>query len=86
MNKPFNDYIDHRICGVFLPALINGDYTGLNRHEAAEFDSWLETNHIVDSVYDVQGEESEFAVCDVCDLHGDVYLVRQHFHNSTIPA
>jgi hypothetical protein len=84
--KPFNDYYEHQICGVFLPALINGDYSGLNRNEAIEFDIWLENNHVVGSVYDVEGESSNFAVCDVCDLQGDVYLVKQHFYNDNITA
>jgi hypothetical protein len=84
--KPFNDYYEHQICGVFLPALINGDYSGLNRNEAIEFDIWLENNHVVGSVYDVEGESSNFEVCDVCDLQGDVYLVKQHFYNDNITA
>jgi hypothetical protein len=84
--KPFNDYYEHRICGHYLSALINGDYSGLDKIEEREFDAWLEKNHIVGSVYDVVGDEGNFELCEVSDLMGDVYLVKQHFHNPEVTA
>ena len=37
-----NDYYDFAIAGHFLPALINGDYTGLDDTEAKQLDQFVD--------------------------------------------
>jgi len=86
MNKSFNDYYEHRICGHYVSALINGDYSGLGSAEIRDFDNWFNTVHIVGSVYDVHSDESEFALCEVSELHGEVEVIRQYFNNAEVTA
>ena len=71
------DYIDHKICGHFLSALINADLSGLEDLEADQFNQWYDSIHIPYSHYDVISQEGEFSHCDICELMADVYIVRQ---------
>jgi len=73
------DYIEHKICGHYLSAIINDDYTGLDDEEEQLLNQWLDNNFIMYSHFDVISEEGRFAFCDVCELMGDVYLVCQYF-------
>jgi hypothetical protein len=73
------DYIDHKICGHFLSALINGDYTGLNDAEEKLFFDWMDHVHKLNAHFDVISDEGEFSHCEIVDLMGDVYIVRQFF-------
>ena len=73
------DYIEHTICGHFIPALINSDPSGLSDSEFRQFERWCRFTHIPESHFHVIDDEGQFALCDVCDLMGDVYTVRQYF-------
>jgi len=61
--KPFNDYFEYRIAGNFLPALINGDLSGLDDDEVNQFDQWIAStqNNAQSYLFNVVDEESSFA-------------------------
>jgi len=73
------DYTEHKICGHFISVLINDDPTGLSDEDLEQFELWYDITHTPSSHYEVMGEEGHFAFCEVCDLMGDVYTVRQYF-------
>ena len=73
----FNYYI-YDLASHYLPALINGDYTGLTDWEEAELNAWVDSLP-VSGHFDVISEESDFCVCDICGLHADCYEVRLYF-------
>jgi hypothetical protein len=53
----------------FLPALINGDYSGLEDHEIIAIDRWSE--EYFGAIYDTEGDEY-FGRCEVTGLRGTV--------------
>lgn len=66
-------------CDHFLPALINGDYSGLEADEERSlrrFEKSLIEQHGGSLNYVVNDEEPEFAHCDVTGLMGNVVTVR----------
>ena len=73
----FNYYI-YDLASHYLPALINGDYTGLTDWEEAELNAWVDSLP-VSGHFDVISEESDFKQCDICELHADCYEVRLYF-------
>lgn len=88
MNKPFNDYYEYTIGEEYLLPLINGDYSGLEDHEIKLFELWYADtqNNAKSGLFEVIGEESNFAVCEVCDLFSETVIIRQHFHNKEVTA
>ena len=72
-------YIDTiLIAGHYLPALINGDYSGLSDTDETDLDTWFEEYKEPGSTYifDSSDEESEFARDCVTGLHADCYTVK----------
>lgn len=88
MSTQFNDYFEYTIAGEYLPALINGDYSGLEDHEIKLFDSWYASTqeNTPSGLFEVVGEESNFDTCEVCGLFSDTVTVRQYFHNAEVTA
>ena len=80
-----NDYYDFAIAGHFLPALINGDYTGLDNNEAKQLDEFLDQINL-SGTFDVLPTGTNFAICDVCNMYSEVHDVRLYFHNDKLPA
>jgi hypothetical protein len=77
------DTITFTIGQHFLSALINGDWTGLDEGDAAQFESWFETASddytgsdgnvwaFAHAAY-VDGSDNEFGLCEVTGLRGAV--------------
>ena len=70
----FEQY-EYSICGAYLPAIINGDYSGLDDDEEKTLNSFL---HYVFEAHgaghwSVDSEESSFQECEVSDLMADCY-------------
>ena len=72
------DYYAYHLASHYLPALINGDYTGLTDWEEAELKAWVDSLP-VSGHFEVISEESDFKQCDICELHADCYEVRLYF-------
>ncbi len=81
-----NDYYDFAIAGHFLPALINGDYTGLDDNEAKQIDQFVDQWQHLSGTFDVLPTGTNFATCDVCDMYSEIHDVRLYFHNDKLPA
>ena len=74
------DHFEIYIGDHFLPALINGDYTGLDEDEIGLLDHWIESNNseILNDypygchlIYDIQDYEPSLADCDIIGLYAD---------------
>lgn len=74
----------------FLPALVNGDYSGLADDEVHIFDNWVAyaTEEWTDGNEQVwvyaheavlDGTEDEFGRCEITNMRGSVQIVRLHF-------
>lgn len=74
----------------FIPALVNGDYSGLADDEVRIFNNWLDyameswfdANHqewvyATDEVLD--GTEGEFGRCELTNMRGSTATVRLYF-------
>lgn len=74
--------ITYRIGTHFLPALVNGDWSGLSDEEAETFERWFEAasaewtdsddNKWVYAHESVSDNQEEFARCEVTGLMGNV--------------
>lgn len=80
-----NDYYDFSIAGHFLPALINGDYTGLDDNEAKQLDQFVDQWQHLSGTFDVLPTGTDFKTCDVCSQYAEVHDVRLYFHNDKLP-
>ena len=72
------DHYTYHLASHYLPALINGDYTGLTDWEEAELNAWVDSLR-VSGHFEVISEESDFKQCDISELHADCYEVRLYF-------
>ena len=83
-----NDYYDFNISGHFLPAIINGDYSGLNDFEVNLLDDFLNKYSKLDNatwdVDSIESQDSRFIDCDITELFSDCYNVKLHFTNESI--
>ena len=84
----------HTIAQHYLPALVNGDFTGMDEDDIALFKSWLEWatqpwKDTGDNLWVfaheavVDDSENEFAHCEVSDLHAATADVLLHFRPFT---
>jgi hypothetical protein len=80
-----NDYYDFSIAGHFLPALINGDYTGLDDTEAKQLDQFVDQWQHLSGTFDVLPTGTDFKTCDVCSQYAEVHDVRLYFYNDKLP-
>lgn len=84
MNR-LNDYYELTLAGHWLPALINGDETGLTDDESADLDAFMRDYYALeDMTVDIVDDESQFAVDAVSGLHADCYTVRIYFTNHAL--
>lgn len=68
------DTIEYTVCQHFLPAIVNGDESGLEQEDCDALAAWLEAEDL-----DLQyghfstdsDEEASFATCDITGLQGD---------------
>lgn len=73
------DITEYTICQHFLPALINGDESGLEQEDVDALAAWMAREEFDLRVghFDTDSdEESSFALCDVTGLRGDTVTLR----------
>ena len=79
----FNDYYDFNIAQQFLPAIINGDYSGLNDFEVNLLDDFINKYSKLDNatwdIDPIENQSSHFINCDITELFSDCYNVKLHF-------
>lgn len=74
----------YAVLDFFIPALINGDYSGMSEDEVFEIESWLEC--VTDSFKDDDGqkwifdhigdcESAGFEICKVTGGIGDCHMI-----------
>ena len=73
------DNMDYTIGSHFAGALINGDYSGLEDDEERALDAWLDAHQERGGHWDIVGDNTEFARCEVTDFMGDCVTVRQYY-------
>lgn len=76
------DHIEARICTHYLPALINGDLSGLTDEEAADleaFEKYVRDDRPVGYWDCDSDDEGDFGRDEVTGLMGTVCTVRYHF-------
>ena len=71
--------MDYTIGSHFAGALINGDYSGLEDDEERALDAWLDAHQERGGHWDIVGDNTEFARCEVTDFMGDCVTVRQYY-------
>ena len=88
-----NDYYKYTIATHFLSALINSDCSGLTDEDERQLNVFLDNlpDDAVNSThsswdYGAPFEGTDFARCDVCDLHADCMTVKLWFHNANIES
>lgn len=85
-----NDYYKYTVATHFLSAIINSDCSGLTDEDERQLDAFLD-NLPHDAVngswdYGAPFAGTEFARCDICDLHAECMTVKLWFHNATIES
>jgi hypothetical protein len=76
------DYYTYHLAGHYLPALINGDYSGLTDQEEKELTAFIDSLPVTGH-FDIVSEESYFKRCKICELHANCYEVRLYFQEAT---
>lgn len=66
---------EYSIAAHYLPALINGDYTGMSDTEEKEFTDWLESTDRRITHWDCDTDNAGFARCEVSGLMADCVIV-----------
>ena len=69
----------YTVCAHFLPAIINGDATGLEPEDYRKLESWYEREGLTEKSghfdCDCDGN-TNFAMCDIVGLKGDTVELR----------
>jgi hypothetical protein len=77
------DYYEFSIGEHFVPAIINGDYTGLNDTEERQLDKFLAEYKNGHWGYDdLIGFSEDCRTCEVCDQYTKTMQLRFHFKQS----
>ena len=77
------DWYEYTIAGHYLPALINGDDSGLEERECEILQTFI--NNLPEQAkaghwaYDNDENGEDFTICDVCGLYAGCYNVRLMF-------
>ena len=73
--------IEYVVASHYLSALINGDYSGLDDDECGHVDDF--NNQVTDqgefSHYDTEGEQIDFAECEISGLMADCVRLVAHY-------
>jgi len=68
--------IEYQVAEHFLSAIINGDDSGLEPYELELLDSWYAREQLDGNwILDVDGGDSSFAECDVCEEYANCYTL-----------
>jgi len=72
----FFDKLTYKVSGVYLPAMINGDHSGLEPSDEVALAAFLESLPTDGVVFDtVSDEEGGFEECDICGLMANCYTL-----------
>ena len=74
------DYYTFPIAEHFAPAMINGDYTGLNDEEEKQLDKFLSS--FGKGHWDIGNDDEDYRTCDVCGLYSKTVQMQFHFKQS----
>ena len=66
--------LEHTISDTFLSALINLDYSGLEKEEIGQLNNWL-ADHSFSFVNPVSCEPVGFTLCEITELRGNCHKV-----------
>jgi hypothetical protein len=81
-----NDYYDFEIAEHFLPALINGDDSGLTNDESKLLDEFADHWQSLDSAtWDVLPVGNDFTVDYITGLYATTKTVRLYYYNDKLP-
>lgn len=68
--------IEYQVAGHFLSAIINGDDSGLEPQEVELLESWYQREMLDGNwILGVDGGDSYFAECEVCEQYADCYTL-----------
>ncbi len=73
------DYFEFSIASHYLPALINGDYSGMDETETRLFSEWFESLDRRIQTFDCVDYGDNFKRCEVSGLFADCSTVRGYF-------
>lgn len=74
------DYYSFPIAEHFAPAMINGDYTGLNDKEEKQLDEFLKGFGL--GHWSIGNDDEDYRTCDVCGLYSKTVQMQFHFKQS----
>jgi len=74
------DYYDYHIGEHLAPAIINGDYTGLNDEEEKQLDEFL--TGFTDGHWSVDSSYEDCRNCDVSEMYTKTVRMSYHFKQS----
>jgi hypothetical protein len=72
------DYYTYHISEHYLPALINGDYSGLTDQEEAELNTWIDSLP-VSGHFDYLYRSEDIRECEISGLLNNTIDVRLYF-------
>ena len=87
-----NDYFTYKISTSYMTAIINNDYSGLSDEEEKQIEDFLSTAGLVgfsnlrDATFEITEEDPHYALCEICDLYAECYVVRLYFTNPSLAA
>ena len=73
------DYYQYSISEHLASAIINGDESGLSPEEISDLNAFMDELPVKNGHFDVMGDESNFARCEVSGLHADCLSFRLYF-------
>jgi len=83
--KRLNDYYEFTLAGHWLPALINGDESGLTDDESADLDAFMRPYYALeDMTIDIVDDEPSFTTDDISGDMAKCYEVRFYFTNKEL--
>ena len=83
--KRLNDYYEFTLAGHWLPALINGDYSGLTDDESADLDAFMRPYYALeDMTIDVASNFPDFTFDAISGDMAECYEVRFYFTNHAL--
>lgn len=75
-----NNHYEFTIGAHYAPAIINGDYSGLDDVEAVTLDNFLDEYYrLQNATFDIPNADAEFARCEISNLMSDCIMLKIHF-------
>lgn len=82
-----NDYYDFEIAEHFLPALINGDDSGLTSEESTLLDQFADHwQALENATWDVLPVGTDYTIDYITGLFAKTNTVRLYYYNDKLPA